>query len=369
MSTRVTKLTAKSKQTIHVALALDSSGSMSGIQRETCRAGDEIIRGIREEAAKTGIDTFLTLLTFDDAVDVKLRAEPIQDVKSMSSYYKLGGMTALLDGAYTAIEELEKHDKNAQTSFLVYVVTDGGENNSRRKSRNELVDRMLKLRMTDRWTFGWQMPPGGKQYALNLGIDADHIREWEGTAKGIAQTAQVTNSATANYFQTKSKGGSTAKVSNLFTTDLSKLSAKVLHTKLDDISNHFKEYEVKDESRIDEFTMKKTKKEYVYGQTFYQLMKTETIQASKKVLIQEKGKGAIWGGDQARDLIGLPKASSGVSIKVKPGNHANYDVYVQSGSPNRKLPRGTRVLIDPNMQAGIEPTWDVTAVATPASIK
>jgi hypothetical protein len=57
----------------------------------------------------------------------------------------------------------------------------------------------------------------------------------------------------------------------------------------------------------------------------------------------EKKKGSIWGGYKARELIGLP--TDGSLAIVEPGNHANYDIYVQSTSVNRLLVRGTNFLL------------------------
>jgi hypothetical protein len=49
----------------------------------------------------------------------------------------------------------------------------------------------------------------------------------------------------------------------------------------------------------------------------------------------------VYGGDQARDLLGLPR---GQSIKLVPGRSGDYEVYVQSTSINRRLIPGTQVL-------------------------
>lgn len=75
-------------------------------------------------------------------------------------------------------------------------------------------------------------------------------------------------------------------------------------------------------------------------------MKPEKVQGSKKVLLVEKGKPEVWAGSQARQMIGLPIAAD---AKVEPGNHANYDIFVQSTSVNRKLPRGTKIIVLDNI--------------------
>ncbi len=89
----------------------------------------------------------------------------------------------------------------------------------------------------------------------------------------------------------------------------------------------------------------KTKSPYIPGSVFYQLTKTEKIQPQKMVLIMKKGGKGIYGGDEARGLIGLPASEDWIEAKVKPGNHANFEIFVQSSSINRKLVRGTKVLV------------------------
>lgn len=54
----------------------------------------------------------------------------------------------------------------------------------------------------------------------------------------------------------------------------------------------------------------------------------------------EKGKGSVYGGEDARRLLDLPDHVT----KVRPGNHANFDIFIQSTSINRKLKNGTRVI-------------------------
>jgi hypothetical protein len=55
-----------------------------------------------------------------------------------------------------------------------------------------------------------------------------------------------------------------------------------------------------------------------------------------------KGQKAVYMGEDARRMLGLP--TSGVA-KVRPGNHSSFDVFVQSTSLNRKLVRGTKLLV------------------------
>jgi hypothetical protein len=80
---------------------------------------------------------------------------------------------------------------------------------------------------------------------------------------------------------------------------------------------------------------------YSPGTGYYELTKPEVVQSHKAIVIQDRSTGKVYGGDKVRDTLGLPK---NVDAKVVPGNHANWKIFVQSTSGNRKLVRGTTVL-------------------------
>jgi hypothetical protein len=81
---------------------------------------------------------------------------------------------------------------------------------------------------------------------------------------------------------------------------------------------------------------------YTIGKGFYQLTKSEKIQAQKQIAIREKRTGKVYWGDAARDLLGLPRD---MEVRVKPNVNPEYDVFVQSTSVNRKLIRDTDLLV------------------------
>lgn len=81
---------------------------------------------------------------------------------------------------------------------------------------------------------------------------------------------------------------------------------------------------------------------YVKGCAFYQLTKPELVQKHKDLMVKEKTGRVLYGGQEVRKVLGLPEFQDG---KVTPGNHANYDVFVQSTANNRKLVRGTTVMV------------------------
>lgn len=70
-------------------------------------------------------------------------------------------------------------------------------------------------------------------------------------------------------------------------------------------------------------------------------MKPETIQGYKEICIQNRQNGKVYTGSQVRTLLNLPR----IETRVKPGDHGNWKIFVQSKAPNRKLIPGTEVLV------------------------
>jgi hypothetical protein len=79
------------------------------------------------------------------------------------------------------------------------------------------------------------------------------------------------------------------------------------------------------------------------GRGFYEFTKTETIQASKEIILMDRKTGDLFAGEAARDRLGLPV---GATARIKPNNLVEYAVFVQSTSANRKLMGATRFLYE-----------------------
>jgi hypothetical protein len=375
---KVTKITTvieevvetKPKLTTHVLLLLDDSGSMADCYQEAVTQINENLAIARTKAAETGIETTVSLYLFGGGPGVRClyQRRPIAEAKPLGSDFAYGGSTPLRDAICGAITDgfTFKDANDPNTSFLLLCATDGGENSSRRFAI-EALPRLIKTALeTGRWTPVFMVPRGHKTEMIACGVSADNILEWENSRRGAELGFQRTNLATASYMSMRGNGmKSTEKF--YATTDLSKLTKAEVQGKLDDISHKFKAVEVTKEVDIKTFAEEKTGgRPYVVGSVFYALTKKEKVQPGKEVLIIEKGKKAVWGGAQARGLIGLP---TGVAAIVTPGNHAQYDVYVKSTSVNRKLVRGTKILIDVTKTVSDAETWDSAAAKAAADAK
>ena len=333
----------------YIYLLLDSSDSMNKIRRATINASNGLFESFRH--VPKGQQNYISFLTFggesstwSGSLDFRpmfLDSSPKLIPYLSYSNYLCNGMTPLLDAVGVAVDHLEAVPKNDYTSRLILCITDGDENKSRRYNRFNFA-RMIR-RLDDSYTVTFQVPNGNKAITCSWGIPEDNVKEWEQTDEGTSETFAQTQDAMSNYYRDRGTGKMSTKT--FFSKVQSHVPANAARL-LEDLSASFREYKVVTEDIIRPFVEAKTGKDYVPGIAFYQLMKPEKVQPNKEVLVQEKKVGRsrpkVYGGPQARDLIGLPQ---GEYAKVDPGNHGNYDVFVQSRSVNRILPRGTKVLV------------------------
>jgi hypothetical protein len=360
----------------YVAVVLDKSSSIQYYQIENTlrEAYNGLVDTIKKNAEESGQETVFSLFQFGSRVSHSVVDVPASKIEKLTSstYRATDGSTCLLDGVGAAISYLkDRPDANAENvSHLIVVLTDGEENSSQTfkpddirandKKSTKLLNLISECQYAGNWTLAFQLPEGFKKKFVDAyGIPADNVREWAQTDAGVKETFERTSGGVTQYFNSRASGQ--ASVQKFYaTTDLSKIKPKDIHAKLDDVSDRFKDYTLEREYVVKEAMETKTRKPFVIGAVYYELMKPEEVQPQKEVLIVERGKKSVWGGDQARQLIGLPK---GVSAKVKPGNHANYQIFVQSQSVNRILPRGTRIMVDTRKLVDDNPTWDHTKVA------
>lgn len=356
-------------KTNHIVIVLDNSSSIMDYRlTEPMRlAVNGMLKTIRERSQAEGQQTFLSMVTFDDHVKVKFYPTDIRGVKDLEKDdYRPYGNTALFEGVGEGVALIDrKVAKGDDVSFLVLVFTDG-ENNRIYEHTPQKVKKLIADKQdTDRWTFAFQMPPGrGAAFARTYGVPAENICEWEQTIQGVREVETSVTRGITNYYSHRSKGAMSTK-SFYVTTDMSKVDLKQVQKQLEDVTSRFKSIAVDKECTIQSIVEYKTGK-YLIGSGFYELTKAEKVQKDKAVVLMERGKKTIWGGAAARRMIGLPDNQD---AKVEPGDHSKWLIFIQSRSPNRKLVRGTRVLVDTGLVKGLPPTWDYLAAAAATQAK
>jgi uncharacterized protein YegL len=331
---------------IYVGIARDHSGSMSGLRTEAMNDYNNIVKQLKKSSEQEGIDTIVSSVTFGIASAVKREAinSSLNAVELLKSY-TTGGSTPLFDAVGELIEIMESApDANDDSViFLIQVVTDGEENSSG-KWKSKLSDKIKQLQATDRWTFTFRVPKGyASALANKLNIPIGNIEEWEQTEKGIKESSVKTTKAVSQYFVNAKSG---IRGSSSFYTDLSGVSTKEVKDTLIDISGQVLTWKIKDNEAGVEIRDFVEDKGYNYqlGCGFYQLTKKVEVQGHKKFIIRHQINGKMYSGVGARNLLGIPV---GGSIKLSPGHHGMYDVFVQSTAVNRKLVGGTDLLYWP----------------------
>lgn len=337
----------------HIAILVDESGSMEHLRTKVPGVVQEQINAIRQSSYDAGQETLVSIYSFntanggsrarrsfgvpDSATNPKAHCvNAFPEAATFGSYHP-GGGTPLNDSIRFVLDRLEAAKRGrADESFLVIVVTDGDENDSHGATPGA---RILQLLGTDRWSFAFLVPPGATRMTQSrTNVPVGCIQEWEGTEEGLRQASVSTQAGIGAYYVARAAGETKTAA---FFTDLSKLKKADLK-KLEDVSGDLKRWTVDKESPISEFVQRKFGS-YSIGHAYYELTKPEKIQSHKDLLIAERASKKVFGGSQAKALIGLT-SGPGVTVAVKPGNHANFRIFVKSTSMNRKLVRGTDLL-------------------------
>jgi hypothetical protein len=332
----------------YIGISRDHSGSMSMIALAAGRDYNDNIASIKEGATEHSIDTIVSVVKCGTGRPAKNVMEVVNSnvttLKPIADgrYNADGNCTPLFDSVSMLIDQLsdvpDATDPNV--SFVVMTITDGQDNAST-ISGPQLAKRIKTLQATDRWTFVFRVPKGDKRPLVQMGIPEGNILEWEQSERGVQAATVATRSAFRDFYSARSLG---ATSTDKFYADLSNVSLKEVKQNLVDISGQVIVYEIDDANdgaQIRDFVQDQGIT-FVKGCAFYELKKTETVQDYKQIAIRDKTTGAVYSGYSARDLLGLPHTGE---VKLAPGMHGNYEIYIQSTSINRKLTKGMGLMI------------------------
>lgn len=334
-----------SKLVNHFVICLDRSGSMQPIQRKAVDTFNQHVRSIREGAEKSGQESTVSLITFGGDINERFFCEPVNSLQTYDyNEYRPNGGTPLFDAVGKTIDKLclrnDAQDENV--SYVFIVITDGEENTSSvypTSNPEKLCKRMAAVQKTDRWSFAFLLPPHSSQeFCRKFGMPEGNVKEWAATRQGLAEAARAVDVGITNYYTSRSTGKKS--VMGFFKTDMTNVTPSEVKRKLVDIKDRVHIVEVLKNASIRDFVENELHMEYKTGNAYYLLMKDEKVQYHKQIILREKGKEAVYAGQDARQILGLPD----VDVKVKPGDHANWDIFIQSTSVNRKLISGTKLV-------------------------
>lgn len=325
----------------HAIFLIDESGSMGSHKATALRATNAQLATFR--LAHETQDLTVSMIPIDST----FRGYRFKDVPSYKlvdlDRYHVGGSTPIVDCLNAGLDDIEgRMMSDPDLSCLVMLVTDG-ENNINSAGLKPLSDRIRRLLATDRYTFAFSVPRGyARATERTFGIPAGCIQEWEQTERGFETMAYEQGAATQTYFTARSKG---IRSSRMFyaTTDITpEMSEKIEVMPTIDLSG-VKEYLVPTKMEIKDFFANVVGRPFQQGKLFYELMKREEVQPQKELIIQDRtDPKVLHAGVQARTILGLPV---GNYVKVTPGVHGKWRIFVQSTSNNRKLVGGTAALV------------------------
>jgi len=320
------------KQTTKMVFCLDNSGSIA-----MSRLTDQIEKLYAKNlaTARAGVttnhDLFVSVYYFNSDITRKHLNAPVHTLSSdLPGYFPMGG-TRLYDCVQEVTNSIvSPHDDPKTTGYVVMVLTDGKDEGSHITA--EMFRKLIAEKQgTDRWTFTFLLPPHDvNDFVRKTGVHAGNVMGWS----DIEKAAEEQSVGIQTYMGVRAQGGqsvSTFYVNAPSAKDIAKLptltGAKIWNVDKEAVIKDF----VESHNQV-----------FAPGHSYYQLTKPESVQDYKKMVLTEKGSKEIKA--NVRDLLGLPTSGT---VRVKPGNFANYDIFVESQSLNRKLVRGTRLIYLP----------------------
>ncbi len=326
----------------HVALVLDSSSSMSGRRaKDLVRVADAQIKYLAERSQQLDQETRVSVYSFNQSVECLIFDKDVLRLPSIESLYRVGGATALIDATLKSQDDLDKTaTMYGDHAFLTFVLTDGQENRS--WNRPEVLRARL-AGLPENYTVAVLVPDQhGVFEAKQFGFPRDNIAVWDTEgARGVEEAGATIRQATDNFMAGRAKGIRGTR--SVFSTGVDAVNTQTVRSAL--IALPKRQYDVlpvhTDRAEIRPYVQSRGLR-YDLGQAYYQLTKTERIQAGKKIIVRDRSTGEVYAGEQGRDLLGLPQ---GVEVRVKPEHNPLYDIFVQSTSVNRKLVQGTDLIL------------------------
>lgn len=334
-------MTKLNEKIVHVAVLMDASSSMQRLASKAIEITDGLIRDLKKTSEDEDLQTRISIYSFASWNDVRclLFDMDVFRLPSVADLYKVYGNTALIDAVILSQLDLAKTAQMyGEHHFLTYIVTDGQENDSRQGNSRD-VSRLLGAQGPN-WSIAAFVPDEyGKRMMISCGIPANNVQVWDVSAAGLAETSAKIAQTTSNYMTNVSRGVTNDKT-NVFGTGADKVNAATVKANLIPLTKgSYQVWDVTEDKRIDLFVQAKGWTFHV-GKGYYELTgRSVLVQANKKILVLEKSTGLVYGGAEARNLVGLP---ANVDARVKADANPDYTVLALSTANNRKLLAGTK---------------------------
>ena len=324
----------------HIVFVVDRSGSMARHAKNVVSVFDNQIKHLAQSSKELNQETRVSVYVFDSRIECLIYDMDVMRLPSLAEFYKVGGNTAFRDATIKASEELSlTPELYANHAFLVYMITDGYDNES--KNSPAQVSKLIN-NGKDNWTFACLVPDSqSRQAVIQCGFTLENIQLWAANSKdGITEAGNVIRQATDNYMAARARGMRSTK--NLFHLNTNAITTVKVVNQLTELTpSQFALFPVHKESVIQPFVESWTQQPYRKGSAYFMLTKPENVQNYKQVCLQDKATGKVYSGPEARQMLGLPD----FEVKVSPSDHPKFNIFIQSTSANRKLVAGTQLIV------------------------
>lgn len=165
---------------------LDRSGSMGGLEDETIKGYNSVVKNQQ----KLGGDLSITTILFDNQYEKIFDGVCAKDAKLTNKQYYVRGTTALLDAIGLTLNEVEaRHKKLAKKDrpdkVIVAITTDGYENASREYTFPK-VKNLIEEKTNGGWEFMFLAANiDEKVVGANLGIKSECCTKFVANKKGV----------------------------------------------------------------------------------------------------------------------------------------------------------------------------------------
>jgi hypothetical protein len=325
----------------HVAILLDTSGSMYNIIGDMQKVLQQRIEFLRKMSLDFNQETRISIYTFDDKPECVVYDTDVTRPIDLGKF-KASGSTALLDCLNQAVCELELLPEiHGDHAYIVYILSDGGENCSRATNAKAMLQKIKSLK--ENWTIAGYVPnmDAGK-YLESYGIPKGNIERWDADKKGIAEVEDTFDRSMTQYYSSRQSG---VRSSQTIFSGLKDVNSTNVTKVLDELDKKDFTIVINEDVKalwIRDIVESKTSLNYIRGNSYYELVKNEHVQPNKNIIIQNKKTGKAYSGVNARQLLGLP---SNMEVKLSVGDYGEWLVYVQSNSHNRNVIPKQRILV------------------------
>ena len=318
----------------NIIFVIDQSWSMN----QHRAAVDKVVRDLSSSLGNSNIKTRVSVYVFNDYITQKFFLT--EDLSALKNFaLSPAGNTALIDATYRAVVDHRdrSYSSNEDNTFLMYVITDGENNVNRGVSADHL--KSLILNLDDSWTVASMVPNlRAVSNAKNCGIPAGNIEVWDTTSNTGFEEAGIRINQTYDTYTTSRLAG-LRSTKNLFEVNAAHITKSDVKANLG--QENARLFRVYQEEPIRDFVTRNVGS-YKIGHAFYELVKREKLQPQKEIAIVSQDGKSKYFGDNARQMLGL---DIGGHIKVKPGDHGDWRIFVQSTSVNRKCVPGQSILV------------------------